>query len=145
MLQCFHSFCHKCLTRLETRDQEGQFTLTCPNCRHITPAPTGGVAGLQPALHLNPFLEIVQKQSKVTNAVDSLASASEQDAKRRRVDTPQKVYPEQEMKPYRYKKRIYSNEIYKAQYTRQMASIENMMMNTLTQLNDLSLDITRGT
>ena len=77
--------------------------------------------------------------------MDSLASAGEQETKRRRVDTPQKVYPEQEMKPHSYKKRIYSNEIYKAQYSRQMASIEEMMNNTLTELNDLSLDITRGT
>ena len=31
------------------RDEQGQLVLSCPNCRHITPVPANGVAGLQPA------------------------------------------------------------------------------------------------
>ena len=63
LLQCFHVFCHRCLVPLGVRDQQGQFT--CPICRHITPIPATGVAGLQSAFHINHFLEIVEdsKQS----------------------------------------------------------------------------------
>ena len=57
-LQCHHVYCEKCLDKLVDRDQRGQRSLTCPNCRQVTPVPVSGVAGLQTAFHINHLLEI---------------------------------------------------------------------------------------
>ncbi len=59
LLQCFHVYCRKCLVRLVDRDQQGQLIVSCPTCRQATPVPAGGVAGLQPAFHINHLLEIL--------------------------------------------------------------------------------------
>ncbi len=64
LLQCHHVFCKGCLRRLVDRDQQGQLTLTCPTCRKVTPVPAGGVAGLQPAFHINHLLEILKEHKK---------------------------------------------------------------------------------
>ena len=61
MLQCCHVYCRKCLVKLVIRDQYGQLSLICPMCRQSTPVPTNGVAGLQPACHINTILDIVQE------------------------------------------------------------------------------------
>ena len=60
MLHCFHVFCRTCLVRLVFRDEQGQLVLSCPNCRHITPVPANGVAGLQPAFLINQLLDITE-------------------------------------------------------------------------------------
>ena len=44
--------------KLVKRDEHGQQVLSCPNCRHPTPIPANGVAGLQPAFQANNLLEI---------------------------------------------------------------------------------------
>ena len=54
LLQCFHVYCHQCLVPLVNQAHG----VTCPNCRQVTPVPEGGVAGLQPAAHINQLLEI---------------------------------------------------------------------------------------
>ena len=64
LLQCFHAYCRKCLVKLVVRDQQGQLILTCPICRHDTPVPANGVAGLQPAFQINHFLEIMEEHKK---------------------------------------------------------------------------------
>ena len=61
LLQCLHVFCQKCLVKLVVKDQQGQFSLTCPNCRQVTPVPANGVRGLQSAFHINRFLEIAEE------------------------------------------------------------------------------------
>ena len=71
LLQCFHIFCRDCLVRLVVRDQQGQLSLTCPNCRHTTPIPANGVAGLQSAFHFNDFLEIVEEHKKPKDTATS--------------------------------------------------------------------------
>ena len=73
LLQCFHAYCRKCLVKLVVRDQQGQLILTCPICRHDTPVPANGVAGLQPAFQINHFLEIMEEHKKA--AADPPASA----------------------------------------------------------------------
>ena len=50
--------------RLVARDQQGQLSLTCPNCRQATPVPDTGVSGLQSAFHINHLLEIVEEHKK---------------------------------------------------------------------------------
>ena len=64
LLQCFHVYCKECLVRLVARDQQGQLSLTCPNCRQATPVPDTGVSGLQSAFHINHLLEIVEEHKK---------------------------------------------------------------------------------
>ena len=65
LLQCYHVFCHQCLVPLVVRDQQGQLSLTCPTCRQATPIQEArGVAGLQPAFHINHLLEIKESLQK---------------------------------------------------------------------------------
>ena len=63
-LQCHHVYCQTCLVRLVVRDQQGQLVLTCPTCRQVTPVPASGVAGLQPAFHINHLLDILEEHKK---------------------------------------------------------------------------------
>ena len=58
LLQCFHVYCQQCLVPLVDRDQQGQLGITCPKCRQVTPVLERGVAGLQPAFHINHLIEI---------------------------------------------------------------------------------------
>ena len=57
-LQCNHIYCRQCLGRLVVRNQQGQFILTCPNCRLVTPVPASGVAGLPAAFIINNLFEL---------------------------------------------------------------------------------------
>ena len=67
LLQCFHVYCRQCLVPLVDRDQQGRLGLSCPTCRQVTPIPDRGVAGLQPAFHINHLLEIQESLQKVEN------------------------------------------------------------------------------
>ena len=75
LLQCFHVYCRQCLVPLVDRDQHGKLGLTCPICRQITPIPDRGVAGLQPAFHINHLLEIQDSVKKLDNPVAALEGA----------------------------------------------------------------------
>ena len=67
LLQCFHVYCQQCLVPLGDRDQQGRLGLSCPTCRQVTPIPDRGVAGLQPAFHINHLLEVQESLQKVEN------------------------------------------------------------------------------
>ena len=67
LLQCFHVYCRQCLVPLVDRDQQGRLGLSCPTCRQVTPIPDRGVAGLQPAFHINHLLEVQESLQKVEN------------------------------------------------------------------------------
>ena len=60
------------------RDEQGQLVLSCPNCRHITPVPANGVAGLQPAFLINHLLDIAEdlKRGKDAPASAEMADSS---------------------------------------------------------------------
>ena len=75
LLQCFHSYCQKCLVKLVNRDEQGELSLACPTCRQATPVPANGVRGLQPAFHINDLLEIKESLNKVEDPVASQKSA----------------------------------------------------------------------
>ena len=75
LLQCFHVYCRQCLVPLVDRDQQGKLGLTCPICRQVTPIPNRGVAGLQPAFHINHLLEIQDSVKKLDNPVTALEGA----------------------------------------------------------------------
>ena len=63
-LHCNHAYCQKCLGRLVVRNQQGQFVLTCPNCRQVTPVLANGVAGLPAAFQISHFLDILSEHKK---------------------------------------------------------------------------------
>ena len=65
LLQCFHFFCQQCLAKQATHGSKDKDSLTCPTCRHVTPLPEGGVAGLKPAFHVHHLLEIEESLKKV--------------------------------------------------------------------------------
>ena len=73
--KCLHVFCQTCLVRLVFRDDQGHLVLSCPNCRHITPVPASGVAGLQPAFHIIPLLEIAEDFAKEKEVPDNVEEA----------------------------------------------------------------------
>ena len=75
LLQCFHTYCRKCLVPLADRNQQGQLGLTCPICRQVTPIPDRGVAGLQPAFHINHLLEIQNSFKKLDDPTVALEGA----------------------------------------------------------------------
>ena len=75
LLQCFHTYCRKCLVPLVDRNQQGQLGLTCPICRQVTPIPDRGVAGLQPAFHINHLLEIQDSVKKLDDPAVALEGA----------------------------------------------------------------------
>ena len=80
LLQCLHVFCQTCLVRLVFRDEHGQLVLSCPNCRQITPVPANGVAGLQPAFHIIPFLEMAEDLRREKEAPASAERADSSSA-----------------------------------------------------------------
>ena len=71
LLQCFHVYCRQCLVPLVNQDQQGRLGLSCPTCRQVTPIPDRGVAGLQPAFHINHLLELQESLQKVENPADT--------------------------------------------------------------------------
>ncbi len=70
LLQCFHTYCTKCLIPL-VRDDQGQLTLTCPSCRQVTPVPNNGVRGLQSAFQINELIEIRDDLKKAKDPIPS--------------------------------------------------------------------------
>ena len=72
LLQCFHTYCRKCLVPLV---DQGQLGLTCPICRQVTSIQDRGVAGLQPAFHINHLLEIQDSVKKLDDPAVALEGA----------------------------------------------------------------------
>ena len=65
LLHCFHVFCEKCLQLLARRSSQGQ-SISCPNCRHLTPLPQNGVPGLQGAFLIHNLFDIQDTLQKVS-------------------------------------------------------------------------------
>ena len=80
LLQCFHVYCRQCLVPLVDRDQQGpHLGLSCPTCRRVTPISDRGVAGLQPAFHINHLLELHKSFQKVEDPAAALQGAAPTD------------------------------------------------------------------
>ena len=120
MLQCFHSFCQECLENLETRQQQGETILPCPNCRQGTTLPPNGVAGLQPALHIHPFLETIQRHKKPVLSASASNESADPENSGVKVET----------------RRRDSTRRYTTEIIRQLASIEKITKTTMTQIRD---------
>ena len=65
LLQCFHTYCTKCLSKPVVRNRQGQPAITCPACRQVTPIPPNGARGLQSAFQINEFIVIRDDLKKV--------------------------------------------------------------------------------
>ncbi len=65
LLQCFHTFCTKCLIPLVAGDGQENLVLTCPTCRQVTPIPPNGVRGLQSEFRINELIKIRDDLKKV--------------------------------------------------------------------------------
>ena len=97
LLQCFHVYCRQCLVPLV--DQGGHLGIACPTCRQVTPVPDRGVAGLQPAFHINHFLEILENSA--TTPTEAVESATTVDAPSTGDHTRHCFeHPEEELKLY---------------------------------------------
>ncbi len=79
VLQCFHTYCTKCLIPL-VRGRQGQLTLTCPACRQVTSIPTNGVRGLQSAFQINDLIGIRDDLKKIKDLIPSQEPGVEGDA-----------------------------------------------------------------
>ncbi len=79
LLQCFHTYCTKCLIPL-VRNRQGQLTLTCPACRQVTPIPPNGVRALQSAFQINDLIGIRDDLKKVKDLFPSQKPGVEGDA-----------------------------------------------------------------
>ncbi len=79
LLQCFHTYCTKCLIPL-VRGRQRQLTLTCPACRQVTPVPTNGVRGLQSAFQINDLIGIRDDLKKVKDLIPSQEPVVDGDA-----------------------------------------------------------------
>ena len=64
-LLCHHVYCVDCLRPPLVKSRQGQLSVTCPLCRHVTPVPPEGVAGLQSAVHVTGLLEIQDSVIKI--------------------------------------------------------------------------------
>ena len=77
LLQCFHTYCRKCLIKLVVRDQQGELSVTCPTCRQATLVPANGVTGLQSAFQTNKFLRIRDDLVKKRDTAISLEESKD--------------------------------------------------------------------
>ena len=100
LLQCLHVFCQTCLVRLVCRDEHGQLVLSCPNCRQITPVSANGVAGLQSAFHIIPFLEMAEDLRREKEAPASSERADSLPPPRKDVSTFCPEHVKEELKLY---------------------------------------------
>ena len=88
---------------LVDRDQQGQLGLSCPICRQVTPVLNRGVAGLQPAFHINHLLELQDSLQKLDNpavALEGAGGGTTNDAPSKEAIRHCSGHPEEELKLY---------------------------------------------
>eukprot|EP00456_Euglypha_rotunda_P008886 TRINITY_DN11845_c0_g1_i40.p1 TRINITY_DN11845_c0_g1~~TRINITY_DN11845_c0_g1_i40.p1 ORF type:complete len:108 (+),score=5.68 TRINITY_DN11845_c0_g1_i40:103-426(+) len=72
ILPCFHTFCGECLEKELSKGD----TLSCPNCRRVTPVPPGRARGFSSNFALMTLLEIgraVQQECRDRSRMPSSA------------------------------------------------------------------------
>ena len=72
LLKCSHEYCRKCLVELVGQEQ---LSLTCPECRQVTPVPANGVRSLQSAFRTSKFLQIRDDFIKTSDTAASSEGA----------------------------------------------------------------------
>uniref|UniRef100_A0A8D9AT27 Tripartite motif-containing protein 2 n=1 Tax=Cacopsylla melanoneura TaxID=428564 RepID=A0A8D9AT27_9HEMI len=64
LLQCSHTVCLHCLTRIAASQTRDTGTLRCPICREQITIPRGGVAALPPSFLVNQLLDLMSRQRR---------------------------------------------------------------------------------
>ena len=68
ILNCLHSFCKECITKLLQQDEE-MTRIVCPTCNESNPLPEGGVSSLPSNIRLREKAEEDKMKQKVTTNV----------------------------------------------------------------------------
>ena len=66
-LPCLHSFCQPCIKGLPLDKKNETYYLSCPNCRHHTELPEGGVGAFPVAFYLNNLKDVHSLMKKTAN------------------------------------------------------------------------------
>lgn len=64
LLQCSHTVCLHCLTRIAASQTRDNGTFRCPICRELITIPRGGVAALPPSFLVNQLLDLMSRQRR---------------------------------------------------------------------------------
>ncbi|GLV35927.1 thin [Carabus blaptoides fortunei] len=64
LLQCSHTVCLHCLTRIAASQTRDTGTFRCPICRELINIPRGGVAALPPSFLVNQLLDLMSRQRR---------------------------------------------------------------------------------
>lgn len=64
LLQCSHTVCLHCLTRIAASQTRDTGTFRCPICRELITIPRGGVPALPPSFLVNQLLDLMSRQRR---------------------------------------------------------------------------------
>lgn len=64
LLQCSHTICLHCLTRITNSQTRDTGTFRCPICRELITIPRGGVSALPPSFLVNQLLDLMSRQRR---------------------------------------------------------------------------------
>lgn len=64
LLQCSHTVCLHCLTRIAASPSRDTGSFRCPICRELIVIPRGGVAALPPSFLVNQLLDLMSRQRR---------------------------------------------------------------------------------
>lgn len=64
LLQCSHTVCLHCLTRIAASQTRDTGSFRCPICRELITIPRGGVAALPPSFLVNQLLDLMSRQRR---------------------------------------------------------------------------------
>ncbi|XP_046405541.1 tripartite motif-containing protein 2-like [Ischnura elegans] len=64
LLQCSHTVCLHCLSRIAASQTRDTGAFRCPICRELIPIPRGGVSALPPSFLVNQLLDLMSRQRR---------------------------------------------------------------------------------
>lgn len=64
LLQCSHTVCLHCLTRIAASQTRDTGSFRCPICRELITIPRGGVSALPPSFLVNQLLDLMSRQRR---------------------------------------------------------------------------------
>lgn len=64
LLQCSHTVCLHCLTRIAASQTRDSGSFRCPICRELINIPRGGVSALPPSFLVNQLLDLMSRQRR---------------------------------------------------------------------------------
>lgn len=67
LLQCSHTVCLHCLTRIAASQTRDTGSFRCPICRELITIPRGGVSALPPSFLVNQLLDLMSRQRREVN------------------------------------------------------------------------------